>query len=142
MRGLIIATFIIATWLLGAGCPAPRHALSIEVRSGGQPVPSAVVALLCAPGGSGQLTDERGRAIFKLPVEQPLDRCRLVAGKVGFETEEERQVRACPGRAGRPGRQGPQEPPVAGDCPTVEIELVELGGDAAAQAQVQAQVAR
>lgn len=121
MRGLIIATLIIATSLLGAGCPAPRHALSIEVRSGGQPVPSAVVALLCPPGGSGQLTDERGRAIFKLPVEQPLDRCRLVAGKVGFETVEARPTgRAC-------AEQGRQEQRQQGrQCPAVGLELVEL----------------
>lgn len=115
MRNLIIVTS-----LLGAGCPAPRHALSIEVRSGGRPVASAVVALVCPPGGSGQLTDERGQAVFKLAAEQPLDRCRLVAGKVGFETVEARPTgRAC----AEQGRQGPSEKP---ECPAVGLELVEL----------------
>lgn len=122
MRNLIIATS-----LLGAGCPAPRHALSIEVRSGGRPVASAVVALVCPPGGSGQLTDESGRAVFELAADQPLDRCRLVAGKVGFETVEAQPTgRAC----AEPERQEQQQQ--GQQCPAVGLELVELAnGDPA-----------
>lgn len=99
-----------AMMLLCAACPAPRHALSIEVRSGGQPVGSAVVALVCRPEGSAQLTDERGRVVFEMPEGRPLDGCRLVAGKAGFLTVEAPPVRACAKREG---------------CAAVALELVE-----------------
>jgi hypothetical protein len=92
-----------------AACPAPpRHALSIEVRSGGLPVGSAVVALVCKPEGNAQLTDERGRVVFKMPEGRPLEECRLVAGKAGFGT-----VEAPPGRACATSEQ----------CPAVALEL-------------------
>lgn len=90
--------FLLATVLLSAGCPAPRHALAIEVRSGGQPLASAVVALVCKPGGSALLTDEAGRASLEVRGEQPLEACRLLAGKPGFRTVESRPVPQCAGR--------------------------------------------
>ena len=105
--------------LLCGGCPAPLHALSIEVRSGGRPVSGAVVALVCRPAGSALLTDEAGRASFKVRDEQRLEACRLLAGKPGFRTVESQPVRQCGGSEG------------SADCPEVALELVELGGAAA-----------
>jgi hypothetical protein len=102
---------LFATLLLCVGCPAPLHALSIEVRSGGRPVASAVVALVCRPGGGAHLSDERGLVLLKISEGQQMDRCRLVAGKAGFLTMELQPVRAC----------ARQEP-----CPAVVLELMEL----------------